>query len=63
VYLRKEVIHVRSVLATALMAVARKIIVLDYHDISAAYVVGTAAVMLAVGISYFLVVMRARRDL
>jgi uncharacterized membrane protein (DUF373 family) len=35
-YIRNDVIPVKMVVATALMAVARKIIVFDYHDVSAA---------------------------
>ncbi|HTR52128.1 MAG TPA: phosphate-starvation-inducible PsiE family protein [Kofleriaceae bacterium] len=59
-YLRKEVIHIRIVMATAVMAIARKVIVLDFHDVSATYVFGAAAVMLAVGVSYYLIVVRAK---
>jgi len=59
-YLRKEVIHVRIVMATALMAIARKVIVLDFHDVAPAYVYGAAAVMLAVGVSYYLIVAHAK---
>ena len=61
-YLRKEVIHIRIVMATALMAIARKVIVLDFHQLSVEYVFGAAAVMLAVGVSYYLIVVRARRS-
>jgi uncharacterized membrane protein (DUF373 family) len=60
-YLRDEVIHIPIVLSTALLAIARKIIVLDFHDISATYVFAAAAVMLAVGITYFLVVVNTKR--
>jgi uncharacterized membrane protein (DUF373 family) len=60
-YLRTEAIRIRVVLATAMLAIARKIVVLDYHDVSASYVIGSGVVMLAVGVSYFLVVVRAGR--
>lgn len=53
-YLRESVIHVKLVLATALMAIARKVIVFDFSILSPGYVWGTAAVILALGISYWL---------
>jgi uncharacterized membrane protein (DUF373 family) len=53
-YIRIDVIPVKMVVATALMAVARKIIVFDYHDVSAMHVVGTALLVIALGGSYWL---------
>ena len=55
VYLREDVIHVRLVIATALMAVARKVIVFDFKEISYEYVWATAAVILALGLTYRLI--------
>lgn len=60
VYLRDDVIHVEIVMATALMAIARKVIVLDYSEMSAEYVFATAAVALAMSIGYWLVVRNKR---
>jgi uncharacterized membrane protein (DUF373 family) len=54
-YLTSNVIHVQLVLATALMAVARKVIALDYDTIEAGYVFAFAALGLAFGIAYWLV--------
>lgn len=54
-YLRDDVIHIKVVLATAFMAVARKVIVLDYQQTSAEYVYATAALVLALSIAYWLV--------
>jgi len=54
-YLRQNVIEVELVMATALMAIARKVIVLDYKELSAEYVWATAAVVLAMSVGYFLV--------
>lgn len=56
IYLRDDVIHVKIVLATALMAIARKVIILDYDEIAAEYVWATAAVTLAMAVAYWLVV-------
>ena len=55
VYLREDVIHVKLVVATALMAVARKVIVFDFKEIGYEYVVATAAVVLALGVTYWLI--------
>lgn len=54
-YLGTNVVPVQLVLATALMAVARKVIVLDLDLVPAEQVVGIALVTLALGISYWLV--------
>ena len=56
IYLRDDVIHVKIVLATALMAIARKVIILDFDKISSEYVWATAGVTLAMAIAYWLVV-------
>ncbi len=59
-YLRDDVIHVRLVIATALMAIARKVIVLDFNTVAPEYLYGTGAVLLALGITYWLVASKAR---
>lgn len=37
IYLREDIIHVKIVLATALMAIARKVIILDLEKVDAPY--------------------------
>ena len=54
-YLREDVIHVKIVLATALMAVARKVIILDYDQLNDMYVFATALLLVATGITYYLI--------
>ena len=54
-YLRDDVLHVKLVLATALMAIARKVIVLDYTTLESEYIWATAAVIFALSIGYWLV--------
>jgi len=54
-YLRTDVIPVKLVIATALMAIARKVIILDFKDLSAAYVFAIATTVLALGITYYLI--------
>jgi uncharacterized membrane protein (DUF373 family) len=53
-YLRDDVIHVRLVVATALIAIARKVIILDFEKIEPLYIFATATVVLALGIVYWL---------
>ena len=54
-YLREDVFHVKLVVATALMAVARKVIVFDYNELQPDYILATAAVVLSLGITYWLI--------
>jgi len=55
IYLRQNVIEVELVMATGLMAIARKVIVLDYKELSPEYVWATAGVVLAMSVGYWLV--------
>ena len=54
-YIRDDIIHVRLVVATALMAIARKVIVFDFQEVSYHYVYASAAVVLALGVTYWLI--------
>lgn len=54
-YLRDDVVHVKLVIATALMAIARKVIVFDFEKLAPLYILATAAVVLALGIVYWLI--------
>lgn len=54
-YLGSNTLPIKLVLATALMAIARKVIVLDINSIEAIYVFAIAATVLALGVSYWLV--------
>ncbi|MCV2884542.1 phosphate-starvation-inducible PsiE family protein [Aestuariibacter sp. AA17] len=55
IYLREDVIHVKIVMATALMAIARKVIVLDFTEVSPEYVYGIGVVVIAMSIGYWLI--------
>ncbi|KZY32467.1 MULTISPECIES: phosphate-starvation-inducible PsiE family protein [unclassified Oleiphilus] len=55
VYLRDDVIHVKIVMATALMAVARKVIILDYKEVQPEYVYATAVLVFAMSVGYWVV--------
>ena len=54
-YLGTNVVPVRLVLATALMAVARKVIVLDLKEYQWTDLIALATVTIAIGVSYWLV--------
>jgi uncharacterized membrane protein (DUF373 family) len=54
-YIRKDVIHVKLVMATAMMAMARKVIIFDFSKITPLFIFGTATVVLALGITYWLI--------
>jgi uncharacterized membrane protein (DUF373 family) len=61
-YLRDDVIHVRIVLATALMAIARKVIILDYTTTGPQYIYATAAVVAAMALAYWLILRTPRGE-
>ncbi|MEL7083531.1 MAG: phosphate-starvation-inducible PsiE family protein [Cyanobacteria bacterium P01_A01_bin.3] len=55
VYLKRSVLQVELVLATALIAISRKIIILDFPNTPALKLVGLAAAIAALSLSYWLV--------
>ncbi len=61
-YLGTNIIPVQLVIATALMAVARKVIVLDLKIVSAEHIVGLALLTIALGVSYWLVQKTAKKN-
>lgn len=54
-YLDKRVIHVEVVLLVALVAVARKIIILDYKEITAEMLLSISALVLSLSVGFFVV--------
>lgn len=53
-YLGTNIFPAQLVVATALMAIARKVIVLDFDTLTPMYLLGIAATTLALGITYWL---------
>ena len=53
-YLEEDVFHVEVVVLVAIIAVARKIIVIDYEELSYGMVLSIAALMIALSAAYFL---------
>jgi uncharacterized membrane protein (DUF373 family) len=58
----QSIIQTKIVLLIALLAVARKFIILDLKDVSAGQLVGLAAITLALGLGYWLVRQRDDRS-
>jgi uncharacterized membrane protein (DUF373 family) len=54
-YIRNDVLPVRLVVATALMAICRKVIIFDFKELTPMYIFATASVVLALGITYWVV--------
>jgi uncharacterized membrane protein (DUF373 family) len=54
-YLEKDVIPVKIVVATALMAISRKVIIFDFEKITPLYILATGVVVFALGITYWLI--------
>ena len=53
-YLEDDIVHVELVMLIALIAVSRKIIVIDYEKIDGLTVVGIAALVLVLSVGYYL---------
>ena len=54
-YLGSSTLPIKLVIATALMAIARKVIILDLNNTSSMYVFAIAAVVIALGVTYWLI--------
>jgi uncharacterized membrane protein (DUF373 family) len=54
-YLRKHVVQVELVIVTSLIAVARKIIILDLEKVSGIDIIGLGVAIFALSISYFVI--------
>lgn len=54
-YLRKQVIQVELVIVTSLIAVARKIIILDFSKTTGVELIGLAIAILSLSISYWII--------
>jgi uncharacterized membrane protein (DUF373 family) len=54
-YMTEHKLHVEIVLVVALIAVSRKVIILDTEKLSALSLLGIGAIILALGIGYYLV--------
>jgi uncharacterized membrane protein (DUF373 family) len=55
IYIKHDALPIKMVIATALMAIARKVIMLDIKDLEWPYLVAIALVILALGLTYWLI--------
>ena len=53
-YLKENVVHVEVVLEVALIAIARKIIILDVKKVSALSLIGIAAIVVTLAVAFYL---------
>ncbi len=54
-YIRSDVIPVKLVVATALMAISRKVIVFDFKHLPPEYVTASSFVVISLGVTYWLI--------
>jgi uncharacterized membrane protein (DUF373 family) len=54
-YLREGVDHVQVVMAVALIAIARKVIILDVKDLSSLTLIGIGFIIFALSVGYYLI--------
>ncbi len=54
-YLEEDKVHAEIVFLVAIVAVARKVIILDYRDVTPEFLYGIAAVILALSAGFWLV--------
>lgn len=59
-YIRSDVIPVKLVVATALMAISRKVIVFDFNKLEPEYIASTSLVVIALGITYWVIDIKER---
>jgi uncharacterized membrane protein (DUF373 family) len=58
-YMGESTDHAQIVMAVAIIAIARKVIILDVKDLSGLALVGIAAIILALSIGYYLIKKKA----
>jgi uncharacterized membrane protein (DUF373 family) len=54
-YLKKDMNHLKLVIATALMAIGRKVIILDYDQVRDWHMIGMGALILSLGFAYWFI--------
>ena len=55
IYLEKNVIHVEVVFMVAMIAVGRKVVILDVRELPSLTLIGIAAIILALSLGYYLI--------
>ncbi|WP_347987813.1 phosphate-starvation-inducible PsiE family protein [Methylomonas sp. AM2-LC] len=54
-YIKRDVLPIKMVIATALMAISRKVIMLDLKDVEPPYIIAISTVIVALGLTYWLI--------
>ena len=54
-YVKEHAFHIESVVSVAVIAMARKVIVLDIHELEGIKIAALAAIIIALSVSYYLV--------
>ena len=62
-YLQDKVVHSEIVLEVALIAIARKVIILDFKDYDSTVILGIAALIITISASYYIIRRKIRVDL
>jgi uncharacterized membrane protein (DUF373 family) len=62
-YLQDKVVHSEIVLEVALIAIARKVIILDLKEYDSVVILGIAALIITISMSYYIVRRKLRIDL
>ena len=55
IYLEKKVVHVEVVFMVAMIAVGRKVVILDVKELQSLTLIGIAAIILALSLGYYLI--------
>ena len=61
-YLAQSIDHAQIVMAVAIIAIARKVILLDVKELSGVALLGIAAIILALSIGYYLIKLKAKPE-
>ena len=62
-YLQDKVVHSEVVLEVALIAIARKVIILDFKEYDSTVILGIAALIITISASYYIIRNKIRVDL
>jgi uncharacterized membrane protein (DUF373 family) len=62
IYLEEETVHVEVILMVAIIAISRKVIIMDIKEVGAMHLLGIASIILALSSGYFLITHYRRRQ-
>lgn len=62
IYLEKETVRVEVILMVAIIAIARKVIIMDVKEMEALALLGIAAIILALSVGYFAIKRASQKE-